>query len=118
MDNFNKYPQNGSLTSRDNFYNCQNWSKYETYSSRYLYPPIFIDVFDDYNQFIDYYNTTDLYPYDNICYTNVNNLTTFILTSHNFNEVKAKISMLFNPNVSNPIFDIDDLNTLFDYYEY
>ena len=117
LNNFTKYPQNGYVL-RDYDFNGQNWHKYDTSNNRYLYPPIFIDVFDDYNQFIDYYDTTDWYPYDNICYTNVHSLTNFILTSHNFNEVKVKISTLFNPNTSNPIFDIDDLNTLFEYYEY
>ena len=111
--------ENPTIDFLDNDYNFQSWYISNASNERYDYPPIFVDIYDDYNQqnYVpkDY---KDLYVNDKISYTNVFSLKNMIFSSATFSEVKLKILALYNPNNVANTYTLENINSLFDYYEY
>lgn len=81
---------------------------------------IFIDVIDNYNQKVleeDGEYNEGHFPNDNLYLRNMAMLRNAVLTSGNFDEVKSYLSSHQNSISATSSFDIEDLNTLFEYYD-
>ena len=101
-------------------YNFQYWHKEDENNPQLNnYPPIFVDIYDNYNQ-RDHVssNYKEFYADDNVCYTNVFALKNMIFNSTTFSEVKSKFLALYNPNNLANTYTLEDINSLFDFYEY
>lgn len=114
LQNLNIYSASNSFVDPDHAYNFQEWNKYEY--SDYHYPPIFIDVLDNYNQ--KNYVESDkmsLYPDDQVYFPFIYTLQSMIFESSTFTQVKGKLLEYYNPlaNITE-----ESLTKLFDYYEY
>lgn len=101
---------NNSSITPDNAYNFQRWNKEEGDPD---YPVIFVDVIDVYNQ-SNYLGSK--YPNDNVCLREIKYLEEIVLDSSSFDEVREKFLYISNLLVLG--LSSDDINTLFDYYEY
>lgn len=84
---------NNTMWYQPNTYNIQDWTA-DPQSNQYNYTPFFIDIYDDYNQ-REYYQLIfgeeheDLvhYPIDNISYTNIDVLQSFVFDCESFDEI-------------------------------
>ena len=122
---FNVYDQFGSgedyWFTPDDFYNWQGWTKKDSiYDANY--PPIFIDLLDNCNQYEIMPNSVKSnYPNDKIYFNHIRQIEQIVYTSTDFNQVKNSMNLFCNevypPNVY-PILDRSELVELFDYYEY
>lgn len=101
------------LITIDNLYNFQAWHKC---SGAPDYPPIFIDVIDNYNQAAHNSHMTCSYPNDNVYFQNIKSFESIVLNSSSFNEVREKL--ILRSNALTIGLEASDINTLFDYYEY
>ena len=113
LGSLNVVSTSNSIISPDLEYNFQLWNK-EEYSLSY--PTIFIDVLDNYNQSRYAYSIGTSYPVDNVYYPNMKALESIVLNSTTFDEVREEL--LLRANLITPGLSRDDINTLFDYYEY
>ncbi len=116
----NIYTNESYLLIPDCDFNRQLWSKHYHEDTRYEYPPIFIDVIDNYNQKVleeDGEYNEGHFPNDNLYLRNMAMLRNAVLTSGNFDEVKSYLSSHQNSISATSSFDIEDLNTLFEYYD-
>ena len=104
----------------DNTYNYQVWNKEDSeYNSDY--PPIFIDILDEYNQYKEIKkvlpNAAYKYPDDRMCFDRVWAIEQAVYESSNFSQIREKFKVFCNPNFPLIYFEEDCLNDLFDYYE-
>ena len=97
----------------DNLYNFQVWHKCLGAPD---YPPIFIDVIDNYNQAAHNSHETCSYPNDNVYFQNIKSFESMVLNSTTFDEVREKL--ILKSNSLGIGLNPTDINTLFDYYEY
>ena len=121
LDNIDIYTsEHPYIQEHDWNYNFQYWHKNDEYNPQLNdYPPLFVDIYDNYNQRDHVASTVEnLYADDNVCFTNVYALKNMIFNSTNFSEVKAKFLALYNPNSSLNTYTLEDINSLFDFYEY
>ena len=117
---------------------CIIYHKPDTYINRQLteihedtqYCPLFIDLYDNDNQwslydyytnFIDYYLSRNLLPKDYIRSIPANILENFVFNSSNLSQIKTKL-MYFcwgNTTEINEVYNltIDNINLMFDLYE-
>lgn len=104
----------------DNQYNFQLWSEHDSpMYERYNYPPIFVDIYDDFNQSNDItYDYAAFLPNDNVKYTNVPSLQNIIFSSSSFTEVKNRLLSTYNPGSLHQSFNEQSLTTLFNSYDY
>ena len=104
----------------DNTYNFQVWNK-EDPEYNPDYPPIFIDILDEYNQYAEIKkvlpNAAYKYPDDCMCFDRVWAIEQAVYESSSFSQIREKFKVFCNPNFPLIYFEEDCLNDLFDYYE-
>lgn len=124
ISRFNVYDPQGEgedyWFNPDDFYNWQVWNKIDSiYDADY--PPIFIDLLDNCNQYeIMPNNVKSNYPNDKIYFNHIRPIEQIVYASTNFNQVKMGMRLFCNevyPYDVYPILDNSELNDLFDYYE-
>ena len=108
------------IITEDIQYNFQDWTEHlDSTHVRYNYPPIFVDIYDNYNQYnksaLSYWA---LLPDDDVTYTDVSMLETIAFSSTLFNEVKTKLIDLYNPNNGHCGYTENSINRLFKCYDY
>ncbi len=103
----------------DWLYNFQEWSEHISPThERYNYPPIFVDIYDDYNQHEGNHDNFAYFPNDDVKYTNVVSLQNIVFSNDSFVGVKNNLLSMYNPNSSSQSFNEQSINTLFDSYDY
>ena len=121
LRNLNVYSMVNPNINLDQEYNFQGWTKYaEPSSPRYEYPPIFVDVYDDFNQCDERYDLFYymFYPTDNVKYAKPASLQNIVFENSSFAGVKTRLLELYSPNDVLTNYTISSLNELFEYYEY
>ena len=102
--------------------NFQHWSKYFSNSwTRVNYPPIFVDILDDYNQRekstdVDENDNSNayLYPDDPVCIDDIETLQDAVFNSINFTEVRDYLLQHYQAAITQNF--EEDLWLLFSYY--
>lgn len=121
-------PYIGDTTYRtpDNNHNWQNWNNAidKSYTHHYTYTPLYIDLYDDYNQqeYYRYINSPiyDKYPDDDIHIT-ASILQNFVFKSRSFEDMKLNLHNYVHSytNYAQSKFNLteENINKLFSYYE-
>lgn len=121
-------PYIGDTTYRtpDNNHNWQNWNNAidKSYTNHYTYTPLYIDLYDDYNQqeYYRYINSPiyDKYPDDDIHIT-ASILQNFVFKSRSFEDMKLNLHNYVRSytNYAQSKFNLteENINKLFSYYE-
>ena len=113
LHNLNIVSEGKNNITPDHDYNFQLWNKaYHNHD----YPVIFVDVIDNYNQSNSLINPEHPYPNDNVHYNGIKSLESIVLNSTTFDEVREKLILKSNSLTHG--LNANDINTLFDYYEY
>lgn len=103
-------------------HNRQQWTNNidKSHTNHYTYTPIYIDLYDNFNQRTYYYNRVE-YPYDEIHITDISLLQNMIFKSKSFSEVAQQLHNYINTHNNQDCekFGLTtyNVNTLFQDYE-
>lgn len=120
LSRLNVYSASNKNIDDDIQYNFQYWHEHLSPThERYHYPPLFVDIYDNYNQREESSDPFGIYfPNDNVMYANASGLESIVFSSQSFEQVKAALSTLYNLNNVYCNFDESSLNELFRCYDY
>ena len=123
---YSPYIDGTTYRTPDNNHNWQNWNNAidKSYTHHYTYTPLYIDLYDDYNQqeYYRYINSPiyDKYPDDDIHIT-ASILQNFVFKSRSFEDMKLNLHNYVRSytNYAQSKFNLteENINKLFSYYE-